>query len=163
GTAGLEIALLAHGIGSGDEGIKTDYTFTATAMSAVHLGAKPVIVDIDPDTFNIDPNMIEAAITARTKAIIPAHFAGLPRQMAAITAIAQRHGLKLIEDAAHALPASWKNRIIGCGTSDATVFSFYATKAITTGEGGMVTFVDAATAQRARRLRLHGISKDIFL
>src|SRR5262249_19021788 len=84
GTAGLEIALLAHGIGSGDEVITTDYTFTATAMSPVHLGAKPVIVDIDPDTFNIDPNRIEAAITARTKAIIPVHFAGLPCEMAAI-------------------------------------------------------------------------------
>jgi dTDP-4-amino-4,6-dideoxygalactose transaminase len=83
--------------------------------------------------------------------------------MAAITAIAQRHGLKLIEDAAHALPASWKQRIIGCGTSDATVFSFYATKTITTGEGGMITFVDPAIAKRARTLRLHGISKDISL
>ena len=162
-TAGLEIALSAHGIGPGDEVITTDYTFTATAMSAVHLGAKPVIVDIDADTFNIDPNRIEAAVTARTRAIIPVHFAGLPCEMAAITAIAQRHGLKLIEDAAHALPASWKQRIIGCGTSDATVFSFYATKTITTGEGGMITFVDPAIAKRARRLRLHGISKDIFL
>src|SRR5262249_25895355 len=132
-TAGLEIALAAHGIGAGDEVITTDYTFTATAMSAVHRGAKPVLVDIDPATFNIDPAKIEDAVSPRTKAIIPVHFAGLSCDMAAVNEIARRHGLKVIEDAAHALPARCNNRMIGQATSDATVFSFYATKNITTG------------------------------
>jgi dTDP-4-amino-4,6-dideoxygalactose transaminase len=161
-TAGLEIALAAHGIGPGDEVITTDYTFTSTAMSAVHVGATPVIVDIDPETFNIDSKKIASAVTQRTKAIIPVHFAGLPCDMQAINAIAKRFGLKVIEDAAHALPARLGNQMIGQATSDATVFSFYATKTITTGEGGMITFRDREAAQRARVLRLHGISKDAF-
>src|SRR5262249_42968762 len=141
-TAGLEIALAAYGIGPGDEVITTDYTFTSTAMSAVHIGAKPVIVDIDPETFNIDPKKIASAVTQRTKAIIPVHFAGLACDMQAIDAIAVRFGLKVIEDAAHALPARVGTKMIGQATSDATVFSFYATKTITTGEGGMITFRD---------------------
>jgi dTDP-4-amino-4,6-dideoxygalactose transaminase len=161
-TAGLEIALAAHGVSAGDEVITSDYTFTSTAMSVVHLGATPVLVDIDPATFNIDPDRVEAAISPRTKAIIPVHFAGLSCDMTAIDAIARRHGLKVIEDAAHALPTRWNNKLIGQGTSDATVFSFYATKTITTGEGGMITFVDPAAAKRARILRLHGIDRDIF-
>jgi len=161
-TAGLEIALAVHGIGAGDEVITTDYTFTATAMSAVHRGARPVPVDIDPATFNIDPANIEAAISPRTKAIVPVHFAGLSCDIATINKIGRRHGLKVIEDAAHALPARFSNKMIGHGTSDATVFSFYATKNITTGEGGIITFRDAAAAQMARTLRLHGIDRDIF-
>jgi dTDP-4-amino-4,6-dideoxygalactose transaminase len=161
-TAGLEIALAVNDIGPGDEVITSDYTFTASAMCAVHVGARPVLVDIDPATFNVDPDQIEAAITPRTRAIIPVHFAGLACNMAAINAIAQRHGLIVVEDAAHALPTRYNNRTIGQGTSDATVFSFYASKTLTTGEGGMVTFADPAAAQRARLLRLHGISKDIF-
>src|SRR5207237_1125317 len=148
-TAGLEIALAAHGIEAGDEVITSDYTFTATAMSAVHCGAKPVLVDIDPETFNIDPDKIENAISPRTKAIIPVHFAGLACDMAAVNDIGQRRGLKVIEDAAHALPARWDNKMIGQGTSDATVLSFYATKNITTGEGGMITFRDPAAAKVA--------------
>jgi len=161
-TAGLEIALAVHGITTGDEVITTDYTFTATAMSVVHRGAKPVLVDIDPITMNIDPAKIEQAISARTKAIIPVHFAGLACDMAAVNDIGRRHGLKIIEDAAHALPARYNDRMIGQGTSDATVFSFYATKNITTGEGGMITFPDFAVAKAARTLRLHGIDRDIF-
>lgn len=161
-TAGLEVALSALEIGPGDEVITTDYTFTATAMSVVHIGATPVLVDIDPRTFNIDPNRVEAAITPRTKAIIPVHFAGLACDMAAITDIARRHSLRVIEDAAHALPTRHNDRIIGQGTSDATVFSFYANKTLTTGEGGMVTFPDPAVARLARTLRLHGISRDVF-
>jgi dTDP-4-amino-4,6-dideoxygalactose transaminase len=161
-TAGLEIALAALGIQAGDEVITTDYTFTATAMCAVRLGARPVLVDIDPATFNIDPAKIEDAISPRTKAIIPVHFAGLSCDMTAINEIARRHGLKVIEDAAHALPTRCNNRMIGHGTSDATVFSFYATKTITTGEGGMITFPDSATAKAARTLRLHGIDREIF-
>jgi dTDP-4-amino-4,6-dideoxygalactose transaminase len=161
-TAGLEIARAVQGVGCGDEVITSDYTFTATAMSVVHRGAKPVLVDIDPQTFNLDANQVEAAITPRTKAIIPVHFAGLACDMTAIGELAQRHGLKVIEDAAHALPTKVNNRMIGQGTSDATVFSFYASKTITTGEGGMVTFADPNSARRARILRLHGISKDSF-
>jgi dTDP-4-amino-4,6-dideoxygalactose transaminase len=128
----------------------------------VHLGAKPVLVDIDPATFNIDPAKIEAAISPRTKAIIPVHFAGLACDMVAINDIARRHGLKVIEDAAHALSARCNNKIVGQGTSDATVFSFYATKNITTGEGGMITLLDPAVAKVARTLRLHGIDREIF-
>ena len=161
-TAGLEIALAAHGIESGDEVITTDYTFTATAMCAIHRGAKPVLVDIDPTTFNIDPAKIEDAISPRTKAIIPVHFAGLACDLTAINEIARRHGLKVMEDAAHALPTRCNNKMIGQGTSDATVFSFYATKNITTGEGGMITFRDPAAARAARTLRLHGIDRDTF-
>jgi dTDP-4-amino-4,6-dideoxygalactose transaminase len=161
-TAALEIALAALGIGPGDEVITTDYTFSATAMSAVHIGAKPVLVDIDPDTFNIDCRKIEQAITSRTKAIIPVHFAGLACDMNAIRAIARRHGLKVVEDAAHSFPATAAGAMIGRATSDATAFSFYATKTITTGEGGMITFADPALAKRARTLRLHGIDRDVF-
>jgi len=161
-TAGLEVALAALGITAGDEVITTDYTFTATAMSAVHLGVTPVLVDIDPATFNIDPTRIEDAVSPRTRAIIPVHFAGLACDMAAINDIARRHGLKVIEDAAHALPTRCSNKMIGQGTSDATVFSFYATKTITTGEGGMIAFPDPAAAKLARILRMHGIDRDIF-
>jgi dTDP-4-amino-4,6-dideoxygalactose transaminase len=161
-TAGLEVALAALGITAGDEVITTDYTFTATAMSAVHLGTTPVLVDIDPATFNIDPTRIEDAVSPRTRAIIPVHFAGLACDMTAINDIARRHGLKVIEDAAHALPTRCNNKMIGQGTSDATVFSFYATKTITTGEGGMITFLDPAAAKLARIVRMPGIDRDIF-
>jgi dTDP-4-amino-4,6-dideoxygalactose transaminase len=161
-TAGLEIALAALGIGPEDEVITTDYTFSATAMSAIHLGARPVLVDIDPDTFNINPCNIEEVITNRTKAIVPVHFAGLACDMTAIRDIAYRHGLKIIEDAAHSFPATSEGIIIGKADSDATAFSFYATKTITTGEGGMITFHDPVVAKKARTLRLHGIDRDVF-
>ena len=163
GSAGLEVALAALHIGPGDEVITTDYTFTATALSILRVGARPVIVDIDPATFNICPERIEAAITDRTRAIMPVHFAGLPCDMKAILDIAARRGLKVIEDAAHALPAISGGRLIGQSGADATVFSFYATKTITTGEGGMITFQDPAVAARARMLRLHGIDRDAHL
>ena len=161
-TAGLEIALTVHGIGAGDEVITSDYTFTATAMSIAHVGATPVLVDIDPLTFNLDPDKVEAAITSRTKAIIPVHFAGLACDMGAIRTIAARHRLKIVEDAAHAFPATWQGQMIGQASSDATAFSFYASKTITTGEGGMVTFADPEIGRHAKVVRLHGISKDIF-
>jgi dTDP-4-amino-4,6-dideoxygalactose transaminase len=161
-TAALEIALAAVGIGSGDEVITTDYTFSATAMSAVHLGARPVLVDIDPETFNIDCGKLEDAITSSTKAIIPVHFAGLACDMGAIRTIAERRGLSIVEDAAHAFPATTNGVMIGRGTSDATAFSFYATKTISTGEGGMITFSDPAKAKKARTLRLHGIDREVF-
>ncbi|MBV5340358.1 MAG: DegT/DnrJ/EryC1/StrS family aminotransferase [Deltaproteobacteria bacterium] len=161
-TAGLHLALEALGIGPGDEVITTTYTFTATAEVVRYLGADPVFVDIDPDTFNIDPIKIDAAITPRTKAIIPVHFAGLSCDMDAILAIAGKHGLKVVEDAAHALPTTSRGRLIGSLGSDATVYSFYATKTITTGEGGMIVTRDPEVAKRCRIMRLHGISRDAF-
>lgn len=161
-TAGLLLALEAIGVGPGDEVITTPYTFSSTAMNVVHLGATPVFVDVDPVTFNIDPAEIEAAITGKTKAIIPVHFAGLACDMEAIFDIAKRHNLRIIEDAAHALPTTWNKQLIGTLQSDATVYSFYATKTITTGEGGMIVTRDEEIAKRCRITRQNGISKDVF-
>jgi len=161
-TAGLHLALEAVGIGVGDEVITTPYTFTATAEVVRYLGAHPVFVDIDPHTLNIDAAKIEAAITERTKAIIPVHFAGLPCEMSAILRLARKYNLRVVEDAAHALPAQIKGDLIGTLASDATVFSFYATKTITTGEGGMVVTRNPDVAARCRVMRLHGISRDAF-
>ena len=161
-TAGLHLALEAIGIGPGDEVITTPYTFTATAEVMRYLGANPVFVDIDPQTLNLDVNRIEAAITPRTRAILPVHFAGLACDMEGMLALAHRRGLKVIEDAAHALPTTAGGRLIGSLDSDATVFSFYATKTITTGEGGMVVTRNPELAARCRVMRLHGISRDAF-
>jgi len=161
-TAGLHLALEAAGVGADDEVITTPYTFTASAEVVRYLGAHPRFVDIDPATYNIDPARIEAAITPRTRAIIPVHFAGLPADMGPILEIAERHGLAVIEDAAHSFPARYRGEVIGTLASTATVFSFYATKTITTGEGGMVVTRDAALADRCRVMRLHGISRDAF-
>jgi dTDP-4-amino-4,6-dideoxygalactose transaminase len=161
-TAGLHLALEACGIGPGDEVITTTHTFTATAEVVRYLGADVKLVDIDPATLCIDPNEIERAITPKTKAVIPVHYGGLAADMGAILAIAERHGLRVIEDAAHALPATCGGRLIGTLDSDATVFSFYANKTITTGEGGMVVTRDARMAARMRTMRLHGMSRDAF-
>jgi dTDP-4-amino-4,6-dideoxygalactose transaminase len=161
-TAGLHLALEALGIGPGDEVITTTHTFTATAEVARYLGADVVLVDVDPATLNIDPARVEAAITTRTRAIVPVHYAGLAADMPALLAIARRHGLKVVEDAAHALPASSGGALVGTLASDATVFSFYANKTITTGEGGMVVVRDPAMAARIKVMRLHGISRDAF-
>ena len=161
-TAGLHLALEAVGVGPGDEVITTPYTFTATAEVIRYLGADPVFADIDPRTFNIDPSRIEAAITPRTKAIVPVHFAGLACAMDAILEIAQKFNLKVVEDAAHAFPTKHSGRLIGTLDSDATVYSFYATKTIATGEGGMVVTRNAEIAKRCRVMRLHGISRDAF-
>ena len=161
-TAGLHLALEACGIGPGDEVITTTHTFTATAEVVRYLGADVRLVDIDPATLCIDPNQVEAAITAKTRAVIPVHFGGLAADMAAIVDIARRRGLRVIEDAAHALPATSAGRLVGTLDSDATVFSFYANKTITTGEGGMVVTRDAKMAARMRTMRLHGMSRDAF-
>jgi dTDP-4-amino-4,6-dideoxygalactose transaminase len=161
-TAGLHLAAEALGIGPGDEVITTTHTFTATAEVVRYLGADVKLVDIDPATLNIDVAAIEAAITARTKAIMPVHFAGLAADMSAIHVLAARHGLKMIEDAAHALPTTCGGRLVGTLGSDATVFSFYANKTITTGEGGMLVTRDAALAARAKVMRLHGMNRDAF-
>ncbi|MDO9508960.1 MAG: DegT/DnrJ/EryC1/StrS family aminotransferase [Thermovirgaceae bacterium] len=160
-TAGLHLALLAFGIGPGDEVITTPLTFAATVNTIVWVGAKPVLADIDPVTLNIDPALVEKAVTPRTKAIIPVHFAGRPCDMDAIEAIAKRHRLVIIEDAAHALGADFRGRRIGAplGERHAAVFSFHPTKNITTGEGGMVCTECEDAAEKVSVLRQHGMSK----
>jgi dTDP-4-amino-4,6-dideoxygalactose transaminase len=161
-TAGLHLALEALGIGPGDEVITTTHTFTATAEVVRYLGADVKLVDIDPATLNIDPAAIETMITPRTKAIMPVHYAGLSVDMDAIFAIAKKHNLKIVEDAAHALPTTYKKQLIGTLQSDAVVFSFYANKTMTTGEGGMLVTRDPQLAARAKVMRLHGINRDAF-
>ncbi len=161
-TAGLHLALEALGIAPGDEVITTTHTFTATAEVVRYLGADVKLVDIDPATLNMDVGALQAAITPRTKAIIPVHYAGLAVDMAAVLAIAQRHRLVVVEDAAHALPTRVDGRLVGTLDSQASVFSFYANKTITTGEGGMLVTRDAGLAARARVMRLHGMNRDAF-
>lgn len=161
-TAGLHLALEALGIGPGDEVITTTHTFTATAEVVRYLGADVVLVDIDPATLNIDVAAIEAAITPRTKAIVPVHYAGLAVDMLAVLDIARKHGLRVVEDAAHALPTTLEKELIGTLGSDATVFSFYANKTMTTGEGGMLVTRHAELAKRAKVMRLHGMNRDAF-
>ena len=161
-TAGLHLALEALGIGPGDEVIAPTLTFTATVEVVRYLGADPVLVDVDPVTLNIDPVRIEAAITPRTKAILPVHYGGLACEMDAIFAIARQHGLHVVEDAAHALPTTHRGQQVGLLPSSAAVFSFYANKTMTTGEGGMVVTRDAALAARMKVMRLHGINRDAF-
>ena len=161
-TAGLHLALEAIGVGPGDEVITTSLTFTATAEVVRYLGADPVLVDIDPATLNIDVDRARAAISSRTKAIMPVHYGGLACDMARIHALAREHGLKVVEDAAHALPATCGGRLIGTLESDATVFSFYANKTMTTGEGGMVVTRNTVMAARMRVMRLHGMNRDAF-
>ena len=161
-TAGLHLAVEAIGIGPGDEVITTPHTFTATAEVIRYMGAHPVFVDIDPKTFCIDPAKIEAAVTLRTKAIIPVHYGGMACDMDAIETIAKKHNLKVVEDAAHALPTRNDGQLIGTLDTEATVFSFYATKTLATGEGGMVVTRNPDIANRIGVMRLHGISKDAF-
>lgn len=161
-TAGLHLALEAVGVGPGDEVITTTHTFTATAEVIRYLGAHPVFVDISAESLCIDADAIERAITPRTRAIMPVHFAGRAADMGKIIAIAKKHGLRVIEDAAHTLPATSDGKLVGTLDTDATVFSFYANKTITTGEGGMVVTRDPEIAQRAKIMRLHGISRDAF-
>lgn len=160
-TAALHLALEAVGVCRGDEVLVPTTTFTATAEVVTYLGARPVFVDIDPHTLNIDPLDIERKITPRTKAIIPVHFAGTPCDMAEILEIAAQQKLHVIEDAAHALPASYKGRKIGT-ISELTAFSFYATKTLTTGEGGMITTENEEYAHRLQVMRLHGIARDAW-
>jgi perosamine synthetase len=160
GTTALHIALLAHGIGAGDEVITTPFTFIASVNSILYAGARPVFVDIQADTFNIDPDLIESAITPRTRAILPVHLYGNPCNMDAIQDIARRHDLIIIEDAAQAIGAEYKGRCAGSfGTG---CFSLYATKNVMAGEGGMVTTADEQIAQRARMLRNHGMQRRYY-
>ena len=167
-TAALHVALAALGIGKGDEVITTPLTFCSTVHTIRHVGAKPVLADIGADG-NIDPLEIARAITPRTRAILPVHFAGLPCDMRAIWKLARRHGLFVVEDAAHAAGSRYEGRRIGSmppgeagDASDAVAFSFYATKNMTTGEGGMVTTPRAALATRMRILSLHGMTRDAW-
>lgn len=161
-TAGLHLALEALGMRPGDEVITTTLTFTATAEVVRYLGADVRFVDVDPITLNLDVVQVRKAITPRTKAIIPVHYGGLPCNMDAVFALAHEYGLKVIEDAAHALPATWKKRLVGTLQSDTTVFSFYANKTMTTGEGGMIVTRNAEAADRMRIMRLHGMDRDGF-
>ena len=161
-TAGLHLALEALGIGPGDEVITTTHTFTATAEVVRYLGADVVLVDIDPATLCIDIDAVEAAITPRTKAVMPVHYAGLAADMQRLLPLARKHGLKVVEDAAHALPTTCGGQLVGTLESDVTVFSFYANKTITTGEGGMVVTRNPELANRMKVMRLHGMSRDAF-
>lgn len=160
-TAALHMALSAIGLGEGDEVITTPYTFVASAETVVYHRAKPVFVDVEPRTLCIDPAKIEAAITPRTKAIVPVDVAGHPAALEEILAIARARGLKVIEDAAHATETWHGERKVG-SIADATAFSFYATKNLATGEGGMLTTADEELAAKARVLGLHGMSKDAW-
>lgn len=157
-TAGLHVALAALHLGPGDEVITTPLTFCATVNTILQVGATPVLADIGDDC-NIDPESIRCKLTGRTRAIVPVHFAGLPCRMEEIWAMAKEHGLFVIEDAAHAAGTRYRGHPIGAGPSDAVAFSFYATKNLTTGEGGMVTTQNQDLADRMRVLCLHGISK----
>ncbi|HWJ52765.1 MAG TPA: aminotransferase class I/II-fold pyridoxal phosphate-dependent enzyme, partial [Propionibacteriaceae bacterium] len=161
-TAGLHLALEATGVGPGDEVIVPTWTFTATAEVVRYLGAEPVLVDIDPGTLNLDLQAAKAAVTGATRAVMPVHFAGLPVSYPDLSAFAGDHGLRVVEDAAHAFPARTDGICVGAGSSDACVFSFYATKTLTTGEGGMLVTANPDIARRARTMRLHGISRNVF-
>jgi len=159
-TAGLHLALITLGIGPGDEVITTPMTFCSSVNVIEHVGARPVLADIVPDTLTIDPMRVAEAITPRTRAIMPVHYAGHPADMAPLLEIARQHDLYVIEDAAHALPASYRGQRIGT-IGDLTAFSFYATKNLTTAEGGMLTGAPELI-ERARLLSLHGMSHDAW-
>ncbi len=160
-TAAMHLALDAIGLEPGDEVVVPVYTFTATAEVVEYFRARPVFVDVDPITCNLDPAQLEKCITPRTRAIMVVHIAGLPAEMDAILAIAQAHGLPVIEDAAHAFPARYRGCMIGT-ISDLTAFSFYATKTLSTGEGGMLTTANPRYAERAAIMSLHGINRDAW-
>jgi perosamine synthetase len=160
GTTALHVALLAHEIGPGDEVITTPFTFMASVNAILYVGAKPVFVDIEEDTFNINPQMIEAAISPRTKAILLVHLYGYPCNMEAITRIAKKHNLAVIEDACQAVGAKFQGKRVGSfGTG---CFSLYATKNIMAGEGGMITTSDEKIAKRCRMIRNHGMQRRYF-
>jgi len=157
GTTALHIALLAHEIGPGDEVITTPFTFIASVNSILYVGARPVFVDIDPETFNLNPALIEAAITSRTKAILPVHLYGYPCDMTALQAVASKYGLKIIEDACQAVGATYYGQATGSFGTGA--FSLYATKNVMAGEGGMITTDDDDVADKCRMLRNHGMRR----
>lgn len=161
-TAGLHLALEACGVGPGDEVIVPTLTFTATAEVVHHLGARVVLVDVDPRTLTLDLDAADRAMTARTRAVMPVHFAGRACPMREVWDFAERHDIRVVEDAAHALPTRSQGLAIGAGHSSACVFSFYANKTLTTGEGGMLATRDPGIAARARTMRCHGIDRDAY-
>mgnify|MGYP000412780544 CR=1 FL=1 len=161
-TAGMHLALEALGIGPGDEVVVPDLTFTSTAEVVRYLGAEVKLVDVDPDTLCIDPGLFEAAIGSKTRAVMPVHYGGLSCDLDAIAQIAAANGIEIVEDAAHALPTRWNGGLVGTHGTAATVYSFYANKTITTGEGGMLVTPRPEIAERARIMRLHGIDRDAF-
>jgi dTDP-4-amino-4,6-dideoxygalactose transaminase len=160
-TAALHLSLLAAGLEPGDEVITTPLTFCATVNAIIHAGATPVLADVDPVSMNIDPNQIEAKLNGKTRAILPVHYAGRPCDMDAICSIVDTRGLKLIEDCAHSIETEYKGKKTGT-FGEFGCFSFYVTKNIVTGEGGMVTFRNEADAARVKVLGLHGMSKDAW-
>jgi len=160
-TAALHLSMLVSGVKVGDEVITTPLTFAATSNAIIHTGARPVFVDVEKESMNIDPNLIEKAITPKTKAILPVHFAGRPCKMDHIMEIAQKNNLLVIEDAAHAIEAKYKGKKIG-NIGDMTCFSFYVTKNLVTGEGGMVTTNNEEWAKKIKVFGLHGLSKDAW-
>lgn len=162
-TAALHLALVALDIQAGDEVIVPSLTFAATAEVVVAVGATPVLVDVDPSTLCISPGAVAAAVTVRSKAIIAMHYGGRSAPMEEISAVAKRHSLAVIEDAAHALPTEYNGRLVGsCEFSDVVCLSFYANKTMTTGEGGMLLTNDESLARRVRSLSLHGLSRDAW-
>jgi dTDP-4-amino-4,6-dideoxygalactose transaminase len=161
-TSGMHLALEAANVGAGDEVIVPDLTFTATAEVARYLGAEVVFVDVLPDTLCMNPQEVLRAITPKTKALIPVHFGGMGAPLAELKEIANPRGIVIIEDAAHSFPSTIEERMIGSHGTFAAVFSFYANKTITTGEGGMIVTSDEGVAHRCRTMRLHGIDKDAF-
>jgi dTDP-4-amino-4,6-dideoxygalactose transaminase len=160
-TAGLHLSLLSLELQPGDEVITTPLTFAATLNTIVLAGGKPVLVDVDPHTFNLDPNRLESAITDKTRAIMPVHFAGLSVDLDPIYALAEKYELRVIEDAAHAIGTEYKNCRIG-GFGDTQVFSFHPTKNMTTGEGGCVATHDPELARKVGLMRFHGIDRDAW-
>jgi dTDP-4-amino-4,6-dideoxygalactose transaminase len=161
GTAGMHVALAAWGIGPGDEVVTTPLTFCSTLHVIVQQGATPVLADVSLDDYNLDPERAAEQITDRTRVLLPIHLGGLPARMGALLALAREHGLKVLEDAAHAAGARVGERMVG-SLGDATAFSFYATKNLTTAEGGMLTMNDEAFAEQARLWHLHGLSRDAW-
>jgi len=160
-TAGLHLALLAIDLKPGEEVITTPMTFAATLNTIVLAGGTPVLIDVEPHTYNMDVNQLERRINARTRAIMPVHFAGLPVDLDPLYAVAQKHGLRVIEDAAHAIGTEYKSRRIG-GFGDTQVFSFHPNKNITTGEGGAITTRDEQYAARLALLRFHGMDREAW-
>lgn len=161
-TSALHLGLEALGVGPGDEVIVPTLTFTATAEVVRYLGATPVFVDIELDTLCIDLNAVEAAITKKTKVVMPVHYAGRPCDLTGLNKIAKKNNLKILADAAHALPAYHQGKLIGDGLADINAFSFYANKTMTTGEGGMLTTRNPDIAKHVKMMRLHGIDRDVF-
>ncbi|TAK72252.1 MAG: DegT/DnrJ/EryC1/StrS aminotransferase family protein, partial [Gammaproteobacteria bacterium] len=161
GTSGLHLALLAMGLEPGDEVITSPLTFAATLNTIVLAGGKPVLVDIDPATRNIDINLLEKALTPRTRVILPVHFAGLPVDLDPIYALADHYGLRVLEDAAHAIGTEYKGKRLG-SFGDTQLFSFHATKNITTGEGGCIVTRDPQIAEQIELLRFHGMDRQAW-